>query len=142
MNYFPYSCHSDLFFFRSNIYSSSTPFPLDHHFHLLTFLIPLPCFAQYHYQLIPTISAGFTYDDNIFLTPTNEEDDYITLITPGIEFDILPLVSDQELETRQSTDITYWEGLVGGSGLSQGKAVTVEGYVELTGYAGSLAEVF
>jgi predicted secreted hydrolase len=60
----------------------------------------------------------------------------------GIEFDVLPLVADQELATRQSTDITYWEGLVEGSGISQGKAVTIEGYVELTGYAGSLAEVF
>ena len=66
----------------------------------------------------------------------------LSLESLGIEFDVLPLVADQELETRQSTNITYWEGLVEGSGTSQGKAVTVEGYVELTGYAGSLAEVF
>ena len=45
-----------------------------------------------------------------------------------------PLVEDQELDTRLSTGVIYWEGAVGVS--DQGKR-TGHGYVELTGYAWS-----
>jgi hypothetical protein len=50
---------------------------------------PFPAFAQFHYQLTPGISVSETYDDNIDFTPTNEESDYITGLTPNINFDIL-----------------------------------------------------
>ena len=53
-----------------------------------------------------------------------------------------PIVANQELVTEASTGVTYWEGAVTGSGTSRGTAVTVEGYAELTGYAGSLGGVF
>jgi predicted secreted hydrolase len=40
-----------------------------------------------------------------------------------------PLLNDQELLTKGSTGVTYWEGAVSVSGSSTG-----EGYVEMTGY--------
>lgn len=63
---------------------------------------------------------------------------------PSSQVDIIisPLVPDQELDTRQSTGIIYWEGAVAGKGTSEGRAVACEGYVELTGYAGSLGGIF
>jgi predicted secreted hydrolase len=52
------------------------------------------------------------------------------------------MVSDQELNTQKSTGVIYWEGAVTGKGTSGGKAVSCDGYVELTGYAGSLGGIF
>jgi predicted secreted hydrolase len=60
----------------------------------------------------------------------------------NIELFIAPLVQNQELLTNESTGIVYWEGAVGGEGTSKGQKVTAEGYVELTGYAGSMGGVF
>jgi len=60
----------------------------------------------------------------------------------GIDVTVNPLVAGQELVTRAAAPITYWEGAVKGRGVSQGKEVTVEGYVELTGYAGALGGIF
>jgi predicted secreted hydrolase len=60
----------------------------------------------------------------------------------AIDVTVKPLVADQELVTTASTGITYWEGAVDGKGTSRGKDVTAEGYVELTGYAGSLGGKF
>jgi len=48
----------------------------------------------------------------------------------------------QELITDASTRIIYWEGAVEGKGMSKNKPVIATGYVELTGYAGSLGGVF
>jgi predicted secreted hydrolase len=59
-----------------------------------------------------------------------------------ISLEVESLVANQELITKESTGITYWEGAVAGKGLSNGRAVTCEGYVELTGYAGSLKGTF
>jgi predicted secreted hydrolase len=59
-----------------------------------------------------------------------------------IDLELAPLVASQELLTEGSTGVTYWEGAVAGKGTSAGKPVTCEGYVELTGYAGSLGGLF
>ncbi|WIG58349.1 MAG: AttH component of AttEFGH ABC transport system [Ktedonobacterales bacterium] len=48
---------------------------------------------------------------------------------------LTPLLLDQELITTQSTGVAYWEGAVGIIGTAQEKAISGEGYVELTGYA-------
>jgi predicted secreted hydrolase len=45
-----------------------------------------------------------------------------------------PLLQDQELVTRESTRVTYWEGAVRASGSFANVAVSGEGYVEMTGY--------
>lgn len=44
------------------------------------------------------------------------------------------LMQDQELVTRGSTNVTYWEGAVDVTGSFGGVAVRGEGYVEMTGY--------
>jgi predicted secreted hydrolase len=59
-----------------------------------------------------------------------------------IDLTVTPLLADQELHTEASTGITYWEGAVGGRGSSGDRMVSVEGYVELTGYAGSIGGLF
>ena len=61
---------------------------------------------------------------------------------PPIQADLRvhPRFQDQELQTPQTTEITYWEGSVSASGSSAGKTVSGEGYVELTGYAGPMDE--
>ncbi len=43
---------------------------------------------------------------------------------------------DQELRTPRSTRVTYWEGVVEGTALEGDATIRVEGYLELTGYAG------
>jgi len=59
-----------------------------------------------------------------------------------IQLVINPLLDDQELVTEGSTGVVYWEGAVDGKGRSREQEVTCEGYVEMTGYAGSLAGFF
>jgi predicted secreted hydrolase len=59
-----------------------------------------------------------------------------------IQLLINPLLASQELVTESSTGVVYWEGVVDGKGRSRGQEVTCEGYVEMTGYAGSLAGSF
>ena len=66
----------------------------------------------------------------------------VSIPAAKIELEINPLVASQELLTEGSTGVTYWEGAVAGKGTSAGKSVTCEGYVELTGYAGSLGGLF
>lgn len=66
----------------------------------------------------------------------------IRIPSAGIDITLAPIVANQELVTEASTGVTYWEGAVTGTGTSRGAMVNVEGYAELTGYAGSLSGVF
>jgi predicted secreted hydrolase len=52
-----------------------------------------------------------------------------------IALTLTPLLENQELVTKQSTQVTYWEGAVVVSGSFANVAVNGEGYVEMTGYA-------
>jgi len=52
-----------------------------------------------------------------------------------IEILLTPTVKDQELITKESTRVTYWEGSVKVEGKYQGNSIKGMGYVELTGYA-------
>lgn len=63
-----------------------------------------------------------------------------TVVVPsaGLTLDIKPYLADQEL----NVSFTYWEGAVHITGERNGRAVTGSGYIELTGYAGSMAEQF
>jgi predicted secreted hydrolase len=56
---------------------------------------------------------------------------------PGhrIELTLSPTVKNQELITKESTRVTYWEGSVNVDGKYQNNPVKGMGYVELTGYA-------
>jgi predicted secreted hydrolase len=60
---------------------------------------------------------------------------------PGHQIDltISPAVKDQELITKESTRVIYWEGSVKVDGKYQGDPINGAGYVELTGYAESLS---
>ena len=59
-----------------------------------------------------------------------------------VKLSIAPLLAGQELVSERLTGMVYWEGAVGGKGRSRGQDVACEGYVEMTGYAGSLAGFF
>ncbi len=56
----------------------------------------------------------------------------------GVDLEIEPYLADQEL----NLSYTYWEGAVKFSGKQNGKPVHGSGYVELTGYAGSMGGKF
>jgi predicted secreted hydrolase len=62
----------------------------------------------------------------------------VVIPSEGIELEIVPFFPEQELDTRKSTRVTYWEGAARVSGSFKKKAVRGLGYVEMTGYAGRL----
>jgi predicted secreted hydrolase len=51
-------------------------------------------------------------------------------------------MKDQELVSESTAGIIYWEGAVTLKGRAGGEDVTGGGYVELTGYAGSMGGIF
>ena len=55
-----------------------------------------------------------------------------------VQLKITPFFPQQELDSRKSTRITYWEGAVQAQGSYRGKSIQGSGYVEMTGYAGKL----
>ena len=60
----------------------------------------------------------------------------IVVPSRSLDLAVTPNLADQELQTPQSTGVTYWEGSVAAVGRGgQGEAVAGSGYVELTGYA-------
>ncbi len=54
----------------------------------------------------------------------------------GYELVIQSVFDDQEMTTRDTTGITYWEGAITVTGERGEDAVTGHGYMELTGYTG------
>lgn len=63
----------------------------------------------------------------------------ILLLPPGaprLTLDFAALLDAQELVTDRSTGVTYWEGMVAGTAEQGGARSRLEGYLELTGYAG------
>ncbi|HEX2054915.1 MAG TPA: lipocalin-like domain-containing protein [Nitrospiraceae bacterium] len=64
----------------------------------------------------------------------------VTVPCLQLDVEVTPLMAGQELATRRSTQVTYWEGAVQVSGTAQGRAIRGHGYVELTGYAERFAE--
>jgi predicted secreted hydrolase len=59
-----------------------------------------------------------------------------------IDLTVEPYVADQELNTEASTGVVYWEGAIGGQGMSNGQPITCQGYAEMTGYAGVVGGLF
>lgn len=51
-------------------------------------LISPPVIYAYHIEVLPTITVGETYDDNLDLESENGKSDYITTISPGITISI------------------------------------------------------
>jgi len=61
----------------------------------------------------------------------------VRLSSLDVDLTVTPTVDDQELSTKVSGGVVYWEGSVRITGKHAGRAVTGDGYVELTGYAGA-----
>ena len=63
-----------------------------------------------------------------------------TVKVPSLDLtlDIKPYLADQELDVS----FRYWEGAVHFSGEHDGRAVSGNGYIELTGYTGSIGGQF
>ena len=55
---------------------------------------------------------------------------------PGqdLVINLVPTVANQELDTRSTTGVVYWEGSQVVSAVHGGSSVAGQGYVELTGY--------
>jgi predicted secreted hydrolase len=53
----------------------------------------------------------------------------------ALDVTVTPTVRDQELDTRATTGVVYWEGSQRVTGTRSGRPVSGKGYVELTGYA-------
>ena len=62
----------------------------------------------------------------------------IALPAQHAEFTIQATLQDQELKLGA---ITYWEGAIDASGTRDGKPIRGRGYLELTGYVGTLGEL-
>lgn len=57
----------------------------------------------------------------------------------ALQLTLSPTLLEQELDTRETTGMIYWEGEVVVEGTLEGLPVSGLGYVELTGYAGGFA---
>jgi predicted secreted hydrolase len=62
----------------------------------------------------------------------------VALPAQRVEFTVRAALEDQELKLGP---ITYWEGAVDADGTRDGKPIKARGYLELTGYAGTLGEL-
>ena len=62
----------------------------------------------------------------------------IELPGDGLVIELEPTVADQELDTRATTGVVYWEGSQRVSATRYGAPTGGQGYVELTGYAGAV----
>jgi predicted secreted hydrolase len=62
----------------------------------------------------------------------------LTVPSAALALDENRRLDDQEMRTS----FTYWEGAVTLTGSSRGLPTTGHGYVEMTGYAGTMAGVF
>jgi predicted secreted hydrolase len=61
----------------------------------------------------------------------------IRVPSEGLELELDPVVLDQELDTRATSGVVYWEGTQVVSATRDGQPVGGRAYVELTGYAPS-----
>jgi predicted secreted hydrolase len=59
----------------------------------------------------------------------------ISIPRARLTLEVIPRQPNQELVTKKSTQVTYWEGAVSVSGSMDHYSVFGQGYVELTGYA-------
>jgi predicted secreted hydrolase len=62
----------------------------------------------------------------------------VTIPDEKLVIDLLPTVADQELDTRPTTGVVYWEGSQRVAAMHDGRPLGGEGYVELTGYASTV----
>jgi predicted secreted hydrolase len=58
----------------------------------------------------------------------------------GLAIDVTTPLQNQELSTA-GAGISYWEGAIDVAGTSRGNPIAGRGYLEMTGYKGSLGRV-
>jgi predicted secreted hydrolase len=66
----------------------------------------------------------------------------VSIPSQNIELRVTTPLNDQELSLVQSTGVAYWEGMIDVAGQSGGQSVRGSGYLEMTGYYGSLGRIF
>ena len=64
----------------------------------------------------------------------------VTIPSRQIALDVATPLENQELATT-AAGVTYWEGLIDVRGTAGGRAIRGRGYLEMTGYKGSLGRV-
>ena len=64
----------------------------------------------------------------------------VSIPSRQIALDVATPLENQELATT-AAGVTYWEGLIDVRGTAGGRAVAGRGYLEMTGYKGSLGRV-
>jgi predicted secreted hydrolase len=64
----------------------------------------------------------------------------ISIPGQALSLEVTPTVLDQELDTRATTGVVYWEGSQLVRGTHDGRGVAGRGYVELTGYGPAAAQ--
>lgn len=65
----------------------------------------------------------------------------VTVPLHRISLTVTTPLDDQELSLTRSTGIAYWEGMIDVTGAAGGMPVSGSGYLEMTGYHGSLGRV-
>ena len=65
----------------------------------------------------------------------------IAIPSEKLDLRVTTPLNDQELALERSTGVAYWEGAIDVSGSSSGQPVAGAGYLEMTGYFGSLGRV-
>lgn len=65
----------------------------------------------------------------------------VAIPSQRIDLKVTTPLPDQELSLLSSTGIAYWEGMIDVAGTAGGTAVSGSGYLEMTGYHGSLGRV-
>jgi predicted secreted hydrolase len=65
----------------------------------------------------------------------------VSIPSQRIELRVTTPLADQELSLVRSTGIAYWEGMIDVNGQAGSQAVRGSGYLEMTGYHGSLGRV-
>ena len=58
----------------------------------------------------------------------------VTLPSERLRIDLKPTLADQELDTRPTTGVVYWEGSQRVTASQNGRSISGQAYVELTGY--------
>ncbi|HEY0443748.1 MAG TPA: lipocalin family protein, partial [Candidatus Limnocylindrales bacterium] len=59
---------------------------------------------------------------------------HVTVPGESLQLDLVPTVASQELDTRPTTGVVYWEGSQRVTATHHGRSVGGQAYVELTGY--------
>jgi predicted secreted hydrolase len=65
----------------------------------------------------------------------------IAIPSERLEMKVTTPLNDQELSLERSTGVAYWEGAIDVAGTRAGQPLTGAGYLEMTGYFGSLGRV-